>query len=297
MDIVDKKDRSKIFCVDLRALNKVTKSNFYPLPLIDDILALLGQAKYFTSLDLKSGYWQVLTDDNDKEKTAFACHPGLFQFNIMPFGLKMAPAILQELMARVLEWLDQFTVAYLDNILIYSATLEEHSAHIQNVFDRLRKHQLRLKLKKCSFLKSETTYLGFVINETGIKPEATKVDELKALAPPTTVREVCRFVCMCSYYRRFIPNFSSIARPIIALTQKYAKFRWDSKCQNAFDKLKTKLAEFPVLGYPDPNERYILYTDASNNCISACRTQPCDDVSGNKTNEKNEKSIYYLSHY
>ena len=120
MDIVDKKDRSKIFCVDFRALNKVTKSNFYPLPLIDDILALLGQAKYFTSLDLKSGYWQVLMDDNDKEKTAFACHPGLFQFNIMPFGLKMAPAILQELMARVLEWLDQFTVAYLDNILIYT---------------------------------------------------------------------------------------------------------------------------------------------------------------------------------
>ena len=234
-------------------------------------------------------------DDNDKEKTAFACRRGLFQFNVMPFGLTMAPAIFQELMARVLEGLDQFTVAYLDDILIYSATLEEHLAYIQNVFDRLRERQLRLKLKKCSFLKSETTYLGFVINETGIKPEARKVYVIKALAPPTTVREVCSFVGMCSYYRMFIPNFSSIAEPIITLTRKYAKFRWDSKCQNAFDTLKTKLAEFPVLGYRDPNKRNILYTDASNDCIGACLTQPCDDVSDNKTNEKNEKPIYYLS--
>ena len=148
--IVDKKDGSKRFCVDFRALNKITKSNSYPLPVID-ILALLGRAKYFTSLDLKSGYWQVLMDDNDKEKTAFACHRGLFQFNVMPFGLTTAPAVFQELMARVLEGLDKFTVAYLDDILIYSATLEEHLAHIQQVFDRLREHSLRLKLKKCSF--------------------------------------------------------------------------------------------------------------------------------------------------
>ena len=116
----------------------------------------------------------------------------------MPFGLTTAPAIFQGLMSRVLEGLDKFTVGYLDDILIYSATLEEHLAHIQNVFDRLREHQLRLKLIKCSFLKSETTYLGFVINETGIKPEARKTDVIKALAPPTTVREVCSFVGMCA---------------------------------------------------------------------------------------------------
>lgn len=190
------------------------------MPLIDDILALLGQAKYFTSLDLKRGYWQVLMDDADKEKTAFACHRGLFQFNVMPFGLTTAPAIFQELMSRVLEGLDKFTVAYLDDILIYSASLEDHLAHIQQVFNRLREHSLRLKLKKCSFLKSETNYLGFVIDETGIKPEAKKVDVIKALAPPTTVREVRSFIGMCSYYRRFIPNFSGIAEPIISLTRK-----------------------------------------------------------------------------
>ena len=125
-------------------------------------------------------------------------------------------------------------------------------------------------------MKSETTYLGFVIDETGIKPEARKVDVIKALAPPTTIRKVHSFVGLCSYYRRFIPNFSSIAEPIIALTRKYAKFRWDPECQNAFDTFKIKLAECPVLDNPDPNKRYILYTDGSNDCIGACLTQPCD---------------------
>ena len=294
--IVDKKDGTKRFCVDFRALNKITKTNSYPLPLIDDILALLGKARYFTSLDLKSGYWQVLMDDNDKEKTAFACHRGLFQFNVMPFGLTTAPAIFQELMARVLEGLDEFTVAYLDDILILSTTLEEHLAHIQHVFDRLREHSLRLKLKKCSFLKSETNYLGFVINEHGIKPDSKKVDVIQALAPPTTVREVRRFVGMCSYYRRFIPHFASIAEPIIALTRKYAKFKWDSKCQFAFETLKHNLASFPMLGYPDPNRPYVLYTDASNNCIGACLTQMCDESNSAYPKIRDEKPIYYLSH-
>ena len=132
--IVDKKDGSKRFCVDFRRLNKITKINSYPLPLIDDILALLGNAKYFTSLDLKSGYWQVLMDETDKEKTAFTCHRGLFQFNVMPFGLSNSPAIFQELMSIVLADLDQFAIAYLDDILIFSSSLEEHMSHIQQVF-------------------------------------------------------------------------------------------------------------------------------------------------------------------
>ena len=153
--IVDKKDGTKRFCVDFRKLNNITKLNSYPLPVIDDILALLGKSKYFTSLDLKSGYWQVLMDDADKEKTAFTCHKGLFEFNVMPFGLTNAPAIFQELMNRVLEGLTEFSVAYLDDILIYSESLTDHMKHIQMVFDRLRKHNLRLKLNKCSFLKKE----------------------------------------------------------------------------------------------------------------------------------------------
>ena len=285
--IVDKKDGSKRFCVDFRRLNKVTKKNSYPLPLIDDILALLGKAKYFTSLDLKSGYWQVAMDEKDKEKTAFACHKGLFEFNVMPFGLSNAPAVFQELMSVVLQGCNDFSTAYLDEIMIFSPTLEEHLEHICVIFDRLRQHNLKLKLKKCSFLKSETHYLGFVISEEGIKPDQKKVEAIRSLPVPTCVREVRSFIGMCSYYRRFIPNFSQIAEPIIALTRKYAHFKWSDTHQKAFDYLKDSLTAVPLLVYPDSNKPYVLYTDASDTCIGACLTQECDG---------DEKPLYYLSH-
>ena len=230
------------------------------------------------------------------QATAFACHRGLFQFNTMPFGLTNAPAIFQQTMAIVLDGLGKFSVAYLDDILIFSETLEEHLVHIQRVFNRLREYSLKLKLKKCSFVKPETNYLCFVINESGIKPEACKVNVIKALPVPTTVKEVRSFIGMCSYYRRFFPGFSAIAEPIIALTCKFSRFKWDAKCQTAFETLKEKLATFPVLGYPDVNQPYVLYTDASDLCIGACLTQLCDDTSDNGSNEKIEKPIYYLSH-
>ncbi|MCG7879415.1 MAG: RNase H-like domain-containing protein, partial [Candidatus Thiodiazotropha endolucinida] len=285
--IVDKKDGSKRFCVDFRKLNQITKKNSFPLPLIDDILALLGRAKYFTSLDLKSGYWQVAMDEKDKEKTAFACHKGLFEFNVMPFGLSNAPAVFQELMSVVLQGCNDFATAYLDDILIFSSSLEEHLRHISLIFDRLRQHNLKLKLKKCGFLKLETNYLGFVISEQGIKPDEKKVDAIRSLPVPTCVKEVRSFIGMCSYYRRFIPNFSQIAEPIIALTRKYAHFKWSDVHQTAFEFLKDSLTAVPLLVYPDPNKPYVLYTDASNSCIGACLTQECDG---------DEKPIYYLSH-
>ena len=203
--------------------------------MIDDTLALLGKAKYFTSLDLKSGYWQVAMDEKDKEKTAFTCHKGLFEFNVMPFGLSNAPAVFQELMSVVLQGCNDFSTAYLDDIMIFSPTLKEHLEHICVIFDRLRQHNLKLKLKKCSFLKSETHYLGFVISEEGIKPDQKKVETIRSLPVPTCVREVRSFIGMCSYYRRFIPNFSQIAEPIIALTRKYAHFKWSDTHQKAFD--------------------------------------------------------------
>ena len=143
--------------------------------MIDDIFALLGKAKYFTSLDLKSGYWQVLMDEKDKEKTAFACHRGLYHYAVMPFGLVTAPSTFQELLDWVFEGLSGFSTAYLDDISIYSETLEDHLVHFRKMFDRLILHKLRLKLKKCSFLKTETNYLGFVINEHSVHPEKKRL--------------------------------------------------------------------------------------------------------------------------
>ena len=174
--IVDKKDGSKRFCVDFRKLNQVTKKNSYPLLVIDDILALLGKAKYFNSLDLKSGYWQVLMNESDKEKTAFACHWGLFEFNVMPFCLWNAPSVFQELMLGVFQGLGDFAIAYQDDILVFSPTLEDHLQHLDTIFDRLQKHDLKLKLKKCNVLESETNYLGFIIGKDGIKPDPKKVE-------------------------------------------------------------------------------------------------------------------------
>ena len=285
--IVDKKDGTKRFCVDFRKLNQVTKKNSYPLPLIDDILALLGKAKFFTSLDLKSGYWQVLMDEKDKEKTAFACHRGLFEFNVMPFGLSNAPAVFQELMSIVLNGCNAFAIAYLDDILIFSETFEKHMFHLNTIFEKLCQYGLKLKLKKCSFLQTEVNYLGFVIDENGIKPDQKKVEAIRTLPVPTCVKEVRSFVGMCSYYRRFIPNFSQIAEPIIDLTRKYAHFKWTDVHQTAFQFIKDSLTTVPLLVYPDSNKPYTLYTDASDTCIGACLTQICDGE---------EKPLYYLSH-
>ena len=293
--VVQKKDGTSRMCVDFRKLNKITKTMSYPLPLIDDILAQLDKSKYFTTLDLKSGYWQVAMDPSDQEKTAFACHKGLFEFNVMPFGLTNAPGVFQQLMATVLEGLEHFSTAYLDDIIIWSSSAEEHIRHIQQVFSRLRNHDLKLKLKKCSFFSTETNYLGFIINEHGIKPDPKKVEAIRTLPAPTTVKQVRSFIGMSSYYRRFIPNFSTIAEPLIALTRKYARFHWDEQCQKAFDFLKDSLTVVPLLAYPDPNKPYVLYTDASDNCVGACLTQPCDE-SNHIPNVVNEKPIYYLSH-
>ena len=146
--VVQKKDGTSRMCVDFRKLNKITKTMSYPLPLIDDILAQLDKSKYVTTLDLKSGYWQVAMDPSDQEKTAFACHKGLFEFNVMPFGLTNAPGVFQQLMATVLEGLEHFSTAYLDDIIIWSSSAEEHIRHIQQVFSRLQNHDLKLKLKK-----------------------------------------------------------------------------------------------------------------------------------------------------
>ena len=183
--IVSKKDGGHRFCVDFRALN-ITKPLAYPLPLIDDILALLGKSTYFSTLDLRSGYWQVALDEADREKTTFACHVGLNQFRVMPFGLANAPGIFQRLMSVVLVGLELFAIAYLDDILIFSASVDEHLKHLKTVFAQLRKHKQKIKLSKCQFMKKETKYLGFVIEESGVHPHIDKVEVIRAMPEPRT---------------------------------------------------------------------------------------------------------------
>ena len=285
--LAKKKDGSKRFCVDFRRLNSITTKHNWPMPTIDDFLPTLGKSKYFSTCDLRSGYWQVKMAPGDKQKTAFICHKGLFEFNVMPFGLSCAPGIFCELMSVVLEGLESFASAYMDDVLIFSETIEDHVKHISMVFDRLRKAGLRLKRSKCDFFKKELNYLGHVISEQGIRPNPDKVAAIKDLDAPQTVREVRSFVGMASFYRRYIPEFSDLVEPLTKLTKKHARFEWSGLCRSSFDVLKQKLCSPPILAFPDPTKPYILYTDASDTCIGALLSQETAD---------GERPIQYLSH-
>ena len=285
--IVPKKDGTKRMCVDFRKINNVTVKNSYPLPDITDILSSLKDAKIFSSLDLRSGYWQIEMEEKDKGKTAFICHMGLFEFNVMPFGLCDAPPVFQELMNKVLgKALNKFAFAYLDDIIIYSSSIEEHMKHLQYVFDRLRDANLRCKPSKCDFARTEISFLGHVISERGISPDPQKVEVIKNLLPPQTVKEVRSFVGMASYYRKFIPNFSGVASPLTDLTRKRASFQWTDVCQKAFETLKYALSSAPLLAHPDLKQPFHLYTDASQYAIGAVLTQ---------TFPEGERVIQYLS--
>ena len=246
LKIFQKKDGSKCFCVDFRKLNAVTKPNSYPLPKIDEILALLGGSQYFSALDCRQGYFQVKMEESSREKTAFCCSRGLFEFNVMPFGLSNAQSKFQELMSRVLRVCSAFALQYLDDIMIFSKNFRDHLRHLELVFSKLREHNLMLKPSKCHFAQSKTNYLGFVVNGQGIRPDPYKVQSIRDLPTPTSVRNVRAFIGMCSYFRRIIPNFSKTEEPLIALTRKYAKFNWDNQCEKSYQDLKNDLTKVRI---------------------------------------------------
>ena len=278
--LVPKKDGTQRFCVDYRRVNAVTKKDVYPLPRIDDILDTLSGTKYFSTLDLCSGYWQIQLDPDTREKSAFTTHSGLYEFTRMPFGLCNAPATFQRLLQTVLSGLEgKFCFVYLDDILICSKSFEEHLQHLQQIFERLRKAGLTLKPKKCSFLRKQVIYLGHVISSSGISPDPSKTQKVRDYPEPTDVKKVRQFLGLASYYRRFIPDFAKIANPLHSLTKKGKVFQWSVKCQEAFDLLKQKLISAPVLSYPKfgPEEEFIVETDASILGIGAVLAQKQQD--------------------
>ena len=278
--LVPKKDGNLRFCVDYRKVNAVTKKDVYPLPRVDDILDTLGKAKYFSTLDLASGYWQIEMDPATREKSAFTTHCGLFEFLRMPFGLCNSPATFQRLMQTILAGLEwKSCYVYIDDILVFSKTWEEHLAHLQEVFDRLHKAGLTLKPIKCSFLRESVPFLGHIISQRGIQPDPAKISKVKDFPVPTDVNKVRQFLGLASYYRRFIPGFAKTANPLHALTKKNVQFQWTTKCQDAFDKLKQLLTTAPVLSYPQfgANSEFVLETDASISGLGAVLGQKQED--------------------
>ena len=272
--LVRKKDGSLRYCIDYRKLNNITRKDSYPLPRIDESLDSLAEMQFFSTLDLASGYWQIGLDEDAKLKSAFCTQNGLYQFKVMPFGLTNAPATFQRLMERVLTGLQwQTCLVYIDDIIIFSKTFDQHIDHLAEVFRRLKSAGLKLKPKKCSIFKTEVTYLGHIVSREGISTDPEKTKAVEKWSTPETASEVRSFLGLCSYYRRFVPDFATIAKPLIRLTEKNVPFVWTSDEEDAWLKLKNLLTSAPVMAYPDSKATFILDTDASQVGIGAVLSQ------------------------
>ena len=232
--LVRKKDGGLRFCVDYRALNNITRKDSYPLPRIDDTLDTLAGMNWFSTLDLKSGYWQVEMDPLDKEKTAFTTGRGLWQFKVMTFGLCNAPATFERLMERLLANLPlQTALVYLDDILIPGRTFSHHLTNLREVFQRLRAAKLKLSPQKCTLLQREVKFLGHIIGSAGVSTDPEKTRAVETWPTPTNLSELRSFLGLCSYYWRSVKGFADIARPLHQLTGKGVPFEWSSEAGNA----------------------------------------------------------------
>jgi hypothetical protein len=261
---VKKKDESLRLCVDYRPLNAVTIKNKYPLPRIDVLFDQLVGAKEFSKIDLRSGYHQIKIRASDIPKTAFSTRYGLYEYLVMSFGLTNAPAYFMYLLNSIfMPELDKFVVVFIDDILVYSKNEAEHTKHLHTVLQRLRDHQLYAKLSKCDFWLREINFLGHTISQDGISVDPEKVQEVLNWKPPTNVRQIRSFLGLAGYYRRFIPGFSRIAKPMTELLKKGVKYEWSQKCEDAFHTLRQHLTTAPVLAQPDNTKSFEVYCDAS----------------------------------
>ena len=274
--LVQKKDLSWRLCVDYRKLNEKTIKDAYPIPRIEDNIDALCGANWMSVLDLNMAYHQVPMNPADKEKTAFSTpRGGLYQYVTMPFGLCNAGATFQRIIEtalRGLQW--HILVLYLDDIIVFSKTFEEHLVNLQKVFQRLSDAGLKLKASKCSFFKREVEYLGHIVSTDGVRTDPSKVQAVVKMKPPTSVSELRTYIGLMSYYRRFIKDFSKIAKCLFDLLHLKAPWNWTTECENAFCLLKEKLSTSPVLGYPQVDGgEFILDTDASQYGIGAVLSQ------------------------
>lgn len=260
--------------IDYRRLNDITTDDKYPLPNITDLFDKLGKSRYFSTLDLANGYHQIEINESDRQKTAFSTEAGHYQFLRMPFGLKTAPATFQRAMDNVLRGLQGLhSLVYMDDIIIYSTSIEEHIKDLRSIFDRLRKANLKVQLDKSEFLRKEVLYLGHTITDQGLKPNDDKIKAVLNYPMPETVTEIKSFLGLIGYYRRFIKDFAKITKPLTSCLKKHTKIIINQKYIDAFNQCKELLTHAPILQYPDPTKPYILTTDASAVAIGAVLSQ------------------------
>lgn len=266
--------------IDYRKVNDKTIGDKYPIPNITDVLDRLGRAKYFTTLDLASGFHQIEMDEESIPKTAFSIEQGHFEFVRMPFGLKNAPPTFQRVMDNILRgYINKFCLVYLDDILIFSSSLQEHALHCKLVFQRLKEFNMKIQLDKSEFFRKEVGYLGHIITADGVKPNPAKIEAITKFEIPKTPKDIKSFLGLLGYYRRFIHNMADLTKPLTSKLKKNQKIDiHDEEYRNCFEKCKKILCNDPILAYPDFNEEFILTTDASNVGVGAVLSQKINDV-------------------
>jgi RNase H-like domain found in reverse transcriptase/Reverse transcriptase (RNA-dependent DNA polymerase)/Integrase zinc binding domain/Chromo (CHRromatin Organisation MOdifier) domain len=271
---IKKKDGNLRLCVDYRGLNGITVKNRYPLPLISEMLNRVGKARYFTKIDLRGAYNLVRIKSGEEWKTAFRCRYGHFEYRVMPFGLTNAPATFQHFMNDTLRnFLDDFCVVYLDDILVYSQTMDDHRSHVRQILDRLREARLYAKLEKCCFHVEEVEFLGYIISSKGIRMDPAKISSITSWPIPRSVHDIQVFIGFANFYRRFIFNYSNVLRPITSLLKKNVPFSWSSIAQESFDLLKTAFTTAPVLQHFDPSLPSIVEADSSDFALACILSQ------------------------
>ena len=265
-------------CIDYRKLNALTQTDSFPLPNMQDALDSLGQSTVFSIIDLRSAFLQLPLQLADKEKTAFTVKSGLYHFNTLPFGLKNSPSVFQRLMHRVLgDLMYHICMVYLDDIIVYSQSFEEHMEDLTTVFNRLRRFQLKVHPEKTILATDQVIYLGHLCSAASIAPEPHKLAAVETIQPPTTITGVRSFLGLIGYYRRFVKDFAAIALPLYYLLHNDVAWTWTEEQQTAFETLRQRLLQAPILAQPNFGRGFILQTDWSTQGIGAVLTQKDDD--------------------
>ena len=271
---VPKKDGRLRLCVDYRRLNEITVKNRYTLPLIHEMQDRIRGARFFTKLDLRDAYYKIRMREGEEWKTAWGSRLGHFEYQVMPMGLTNAPATCQALVNDILrEYLDKFVVAYLDDILIYSKTLKEHTQQVTLVLKALERAGMRINGPKCTFHSDRAEFLGFILTRDGVEMDPQKTEAVEKWPTPKNVTEVQEFLGFANFYRRFIKGYSGVVTPLTNLTKKDKAFEWTEAEQFAFEELKRRFTEAPILAIFDPELPIIVETDASDYAIGACISQ------------------------
>ena len=284
--LVAKGDGSYRFCTDFRKVNLVTKADSYPIPRVEDCIDKVGNSQVVSKFDLLKGYWQVPLTPRAREIAAFVTPTGFYQYTVMPFGMKNAPATFQRMIHRVIDGLEGCE-GYIDDIIVLSDSWEQHLQQVKAFLTRLRQARLTVNLSKSEFGKACVTYLGYVVGQGKIRPINAKVEAIVSFPVPTNKNQLMRFLGMVGYYRKFCKNFAVVAEPLTRLLQKKQTFNWMEYQQTAFEKVKRLLTSAPVLAMPDFDQPFIIHVDASDLGLGAVLMQ--------ESVEKLEHPIGYFS--